>query len=111
VVLLRLDITREMVFCPGGIPKIRDIDGNPFVNLQSARTRSLVPETLAGVRVNGHDGLDNGTSDVAAVEADDGINVDEGPVFELDTVTPECDGDIWLSNDGPSSFEGRGFAF
>jgi len=55
--------------------------------------------------------VDNGTSDVAAVEADDGINVDEGPVFELDTVAPECDGDIWVSNDGPSSFEGRGFAF
>ena len=35
--------------------------------------------------------VDNGTSDVAAVEADGAIDVNEGPVFELDTVAPECD--------------------
>jgi hypothetical protein len=36
---------------------------------------------------------ENGTYDVAAaVEADGRINVDSGSVFELDTVTPGCDG-------------------
>jgi hypothetical protein len=55
--------------------------------------------------------VDNGTSDVAAVEADGAIDVDEGPVFELDTVPPECDGAIWVSNDGPGGFEGCGFPF
>jgi hypothetical protein len=35
---------------------------------------------------------ENGTYDVAAVEADVRINVDSGSVFELDTVTPGCDG-------------------
>ena len=55
--------------------------------------------------------VDNGTSDVAAVEADGAIDVNEGPVFELDTVPPECDGAIWVSNDGPGGFKGRGFAF
>jgi hypothetical protein len=54
--------------------------------------------------------VDNGTSDVAAVEADSAIDVNEGPVFELDNVPPECDGAIWVSNDGPGGFEGRGFA-
>jgi hypothetical protein len=38
---------------------------------------------------------DNGTSDVAAVEVDGSINIDEG-LFELDTVAPECDGAIWV---------------
>jgi hypothetical protein len=35
---------------------------------------------------------ENNTYDVAAVEADGRINVDSGSVFELDTVTPGCDG-------------------
>jgi hypothetical protein len=55
--------------------------------------------------------VDNGTSDVAAVEADGAIDINEGPVFELDTVPPECDGAIWVSNDGPGGFEGYGLAF
>ena len=55
--------------------------------------------------------VDNGTSDVAAVEADGAIHVNEGPVFELDTVAPECDGAIWVSDDGPGGFEGCDFAF
>ena len=55
--------------------------------------------------------VDNGTSDMAAVEGDGAINVNDGPVFELDTVPPECDGAIWVSDDGPGGFEGRGFAF
>jgi hypothetical protein len=38
------------------IPEIRNLDGNPLVNLQSARTRGLVPETFAGVGVHGHEG-------------------------------------------------------
>src|ERR1700691_5073837 len=33
------------------------------------------------------------------------------PVFELDIVAPECDGAIWVSNDGPGGFERGGFAF
>ena len=35
---------------------------------------------------------ENGMYDVAAFEADGQINVDSGSVFELDTVTPRCDG-------------------
>jgi hypothetical protein len=35
---------------------------------------------------------ENGTYDVAAVEADGRINGDLGSVFKLDTVTPGCDG-------------------
>jgi hypothetical protein len=35
---------------------------------------------------------ENGMYYVAAVEADGRINVDSGSVFELDTVTPGCDG-------------------
>jgi hypothetical protein len=50
--------------------------------------------------------VDNGTSDVAAVEADGAIDVNEGPVFELDTVPPECDGAIWVSYDGPGDSKG-----
>jgi hypothetical protein len=38
--------------------------------------------------------VDNGMSDVAAVEADGTIDVNEDPVFELDTIPPECDGAI-----------------
>ena len=53
---------------------------------------------------------DNAASDVA-VEGDGNIYIDEGPVFRLDTVTPDCDDDMWVYDDGPSSFEGRGFAF
>jgi len=48
---------------------------------------------------------------VAVVEADGAIDVDESPVFELDTIAPECDGAIWVCNDGPGGFEGWGFAF
>jgi hypothetical protein len=48
---------------------------------------------------------------VAAVEADGAIDVNEGPVFELDTVPPEWDGAIWVSNDSPGGLEGRGIAF
>jgi hypothetical protein len=55
--------------------------------------------------------VDNGTSDVAAVEADGAIHINEGPVFELDTIAPECDCAIWVSNGGPGGFEGCGFAF
>jgi hypothetical protein len=50
--------------------------------------------------------VDNGTSDVAAVEADGAVDVDEGPVFELDTVAPEWDGAIWVSDDGPGGSRG-----
>ena len=53
---------------------------------------------------------DNATSDVA-VEGDGNIYIDEGLVFRLDTVTPDCEDDMWVYDDGPSSFEGRGFAF
>jgi hypothetical protein len=35
---------------------------------------------------------ENGTYEVAVVEADGRIHVDSGSVFELDTVTPGCDG-------------------
>jgi hypothetical protein len=55
--------------------------------------------------------VDRGMSNVAAVEADGSIEVDEGPVFELDTIAPERDGAIWVSNDGPGGFEECGFAF
>ena len=41
--------------------------------------------------------VDNGTSDVAAVEADGAIDIEEGPVFELDTAAPECNGAICVS--------------
>jgi len=65
----------EMVFRPGGIPKIRDFDSNPLVTLQSTRTRSLIPETLARLESMDMGDVDNGTSDVVAVEADDPIDV------------------------------------
>jgi hypothetical protein len=39
---------------------------------------------------------ENGMYDVAAVEADGRINVDSGSVFELDSVTPGCDGDVMM---------------
>ena len=52
---------------------------------------------------------DNGTSDVAAVEVDGSINIDEGLGFELDTVAPECDDAIWVSDNGPGNFEGCDF--
>ena len=55
--------------------------------------------------------MDNGTSDVAAVEVDGATDFDEGPVFEVDTVAPEWDGAIWVSNDGPGGFEGYGSNF
>ena len=45
--------------------------------------------------------VDNGTSDVGAAEVDGTIDVDKGPVFKLDTVAPESNGAIWVSNDGP----------
>jgi hypothetical protein len=32
--------------------------------------------------------VDNGMCDVAPVEVDGAIDVDEGPVFDLDTVAP-----------------------
>lgn len=55
--------------------------------------------------------MDNGTSDVAAVEVDGATNVDEGLVFKQDTVALEWDGAIWVSNDGPGGFEGYSFNF
>jgi hypothetical protein len=51
--------------------------------------------------------VDNGTSDVA----DGTIDVDEGLIFELDLVAPECNGAIWVSCDGLRAFEGCGFTF
>ena len=47
--------------------------------------------------------VDNGMFDVTAVEAD---GTDKGLVLKLDTVAPECDGAIWVSNDGSGGFEG-----
>jgi hypothetical protein len=48
------------------------------------------PKLLPGLESMGM--TENNTYDVAAVEADGRINVDSGSVFELDTVTPGCDG-------------------
>jgi hypothetical protein len=53
---------------------------------------------------------ENGTYDVAAVEADGRINVDSGFVFELDTVTPGCDAKVAPCNDGTRSAEGHSFS-
>jgi hypothetical protein len=36
--------------------------------------------------------MENGTYGVAAVEVGGHINVDSGSIFELDAVTPGCDG-------------------
>jgi hypothetical protein len=52
--------------------------------------------------------MDNGMSDVAGVKVDCAINM---PGIRADTVALECNGTIWLSNDGLGRFEGCGFAF
>jgi hypothetical protein len=64
------------------------------------------PKLLLGLESTNVRDVDKGTSDVAVVEADGVIEVEEGPVFELDTVATECDGTIWVSNDDPGGFEG-----
>ena len=56
------------------------------------RTRSPAPETFV-LALESMGKADNATSDVA-VEGDGNIYIDEGLVFRLDTVTPDCDDDM-----------------
>ena len=46
------------------------------------------PKLLLGFELMDMIEVDNGTSDVAAAEVDGAIDVDKGPVFELNTVAP-----------------------
>jgi hypothetical protein len=57
---------------------IHDLDSNPLLTLQSARTQSLIPKLLLGLESMDMTDVNNGTSDVAAVEADGAIKVEEG---------------------------------
>lgn len=52
--------------------------------------------------------MDNGMFDVTVVEAD---GTDEGLVLKLDTIAPEYDCAIWVSNDGSGGLEGCSFVF
>jgi hypothetical protein len=63
---------------------IHSLPSNPL----KLKVLSLKP--LLGLESMGM--TENGMYDVAAFEADGQINVDSGSVFELDTVTPRCDG-------------------
>jgi len=63
---------------------IHSLPSNPL-ELEVSSSKLLPGLELMGM-------MENGTYDVAAVEADGRINVDSGSVFELDTVTPGCDG-------------------
>jgi hypothetical protein len=55
--------------------------------------------------------VDNGMSEVAPVDSDGAIDVDEGAAVELAMVVPVCDGAICVSKEGPGGFAGRGFDF
>jgi hypothetical protein len=104
VVPLYLDITLEMLFCQvtyqhnfattckDDIPFPRSVILRIIHSLPSNPLELEVSSSklLPGLESMGM--AENGMYDVAAVEADGRINVDSGSVFELDTVTPGCDG-------------------
>jgi hypothetical protein len=97
-----LDITLEMLFCQVTYQHnfaTTSKDDIPFPRSAILRIIHLLPSNPLELEVSSKllPGLEsmgmteNGTYDVAAVEADGRINVDSGFVFELDTVTPGCD--------------------
>ena len=104
VVPLYLDITLEMLFCQvtyqhnfattckDDIPFPRSVILRIIYSLPSNPLELEVSSSklLQGLESMGM--TENGTYDVAAVEADSRINVDSGSVFELDTVIAGCDG-------------------
>jgi hypothetical protein len=96
-----LDIILEMLFCPGDIsaqfcdnmfPRsailiiVHSLPSNPL----ELEVSSL--KFLPGLESMGM--TEKNRYDVAAVEADGHISDDSGSIFELNTVTPRCDGAI-----------------
>ena len=82
--------------CEDDIPFLRSAILTVILSLPSNTLELEVssPKLLLGFELMDMMEVDNGTSDVAAAEVDGAIDVDKGPVFELDTVAPECNGAI-----------------